>query len=257
MLYINPQGQFRFAPVPNCLNARPEVTSGARLLYAQLVEDARGTGECTTSEEDLGRKLTVSPRQVRRYIVQLVGHGLIERRRRGNGQTNAYRFLAHPWLTPDRHQQAPAARARHPRQVVRRRPDIPVPSEPASRPDIGVQSVIKCEEKDAAAERDAAAVFTQDGGSGEAPPPEVSWSAERLRSIGVDAPVARRLASHHPPERIEQACAKAEARARDNPAGYAVGLLHVGDFKPLQNRPWVPAFTRAPATGGRAVRRDN
>lgn len=96
---INPYRMFTGAFVPWWLLERPEVDQGAKLAYAVLARHAdRDTGEASPTAETLAADLGVSTRQAARYVADLVAAGLVESVRRGLGQPNLYRFLAHPWM---------------------------------------------------------------------------------------------------------------------------------------------------------------
>ena len=100
-LYMNPYRRFPGSFVPEWLELRPEVSFGAKAVYARLARYAGKDGACHPAVKTMAKALAVSPRQLLRYTAELEGFGLIVRERRGLGCTNTYRFLDHSWLAHD------------------------------------------------------------------------------------------------------------------------------------------------------------
>jgi hypothetical protein len=96
--YINPWRLFYGAIIPNWLIGRSELSPGAKLTYARLVQYAGKSGRCFPRQETLGEELGVSKRHCGRYISELVRCGLIESKRTGNKSANEYVFPRHPWI---------------------------------------------------------------------------------------------------------------------------------------------------------------
>jgi hypothetical protein len=96
--YINPHRLWVGAFVPNWLMEIPEVSPGAKLLYARLAQHAGQNGECYPGQDTLARELATAVRTVGRYVAELRRHGLIEEQRRGLSRTNLYLFPWHPWM---------------------------------------------------------------------------------------------------------------------------------------------------------------
>jgi len=88
-----------FAPVPNWLLHRPEVSPGAKLAYARLKQYGGRNGTAWPSLTTLGREVGVSRRQAKRYVAELRALKLITSARTGEHASNSYRLLAHPWAT--------------------------------------------------------------------------------------------------------------------------------------------------------------
>lgn len=99
---INPHRAFYGIWLPEWLKSRSEVSSTAKLLYAELCRFAGSDGVAWPSYHVLARNLCVSRRHVIRLLSELVQHRLVlvTHRRdqaQGNG-SNLYRFLWHPWM---------------------------------------------------------------------------------------------------------------------------------------------------------------
>lgn len=99
MKFINPYKLFFGAMVPNWLHERTEVSQGAKLTYARLVQYAGKHGEAFPARETLADKLGVTARQLYRYIKELEGLGLLAVERPGLGKTDRYRFPRHDWMS--------------------------------------------------------------------------------------------------------------------------------------------------------------
>jgi hypothetical protein len=95
---INPYKLFCGAMVPNWLMCRTEISMGAKVLYARLMQYAGDDGLCFPGQDELSQALGVSERNVRNYLAELIAHKLIEKVRTGLRKTNRYYFLDHRWL---------------------------------------------------------------------------------------------------------------------------------------------------------------
>lgn len=95
---INPYKRFLFAPVPNWLAVRTEISQGAKLCYAVLMMRAGRDGSCWPSTNTLGEDLGVTGRQVKTYLKNLRECALIETEKRGMNESNNYYFLDHEWM---------------------------------------------------------------------------------------------------------------------------------------------------------------
>src|SRR5262249_15455701 len=89
---------FLCAMVPNWLLQRPEVSPGAKLCYARLMQFAGQNNDCRPRQETLANELAVSERTVSAYLRELRQHGLVESERPGLGKATRYFFLDHPWI---------------------------------------------------------------------------------------------------------------------------------------------------------------
>lgn len=98
--FINPKRLWVGSFVPNWLMERPELSPGAKLTYARLslhVNDESNTAY--PKQEILAAELGIkTDRQARRYISELIEHGLIVSVQRGLGRANEYGFLWHEWM---------------------------------------------------------------------------------------------------------------------------------------------------------------
>lgn len=96
---INPYKLFVGSFVPNWLLTRTEVSQGAKLAYARLMQYAGEHGVAFPRRETISAELGISESQYDRYVKELVDkHQLIEVDQRGLGQANRYYFLRHPWI---------------------------------------------------------------------------------------------------------------------------------------------------------------
>jgi DNA-binding transcriptional MocR family regulator len=96
---INPFRLFTGAMVPEWLMVRTEVSPGAKLAYARLARYAGQKGVAFPRLERLGSDLGVSRDQARRYVAELVKHGLITSKTGGFHRANRYHFLDHEWMS--------------------------------------------------------------------------------------------------------------------------------------------------------------
>jgi hypothetical protein len=78
------------------------VSHGAKLLWARLAKYLGKEGGCYPSMATLAAALGMSAAQCRRYVAELVGHGLLRvihrRDERGDPDSNAYELLWQPML---------------------------------------------------------------------------------------------------------------------------------------------------------------
>src|ERR1039457_3132523 len=94
-----PHRQFRSGVfLPDVILANRRLSGGAKLLWARLARYAGVNGVCFPSCQTLGLDLGCSPRQVQRYVAELVHAGLITAKQRDFNKSNTYTFLWHPDL---------------------------------------------------------------------------------------------------------------------------------------------------------------
>ena len=94
-----PHRQFRSGVfLPDVVLANRRLSGGAKLLWARLARYAGVNGVCFPSCQTLGFDLGCSPRQVQRYVAELVDAGFIAAKQRGFNKSNTYTFLWHPDL---------------------------------------------------------------------------------------------------------------------------------------------------------------
>jgi len=79
-----------FAPIPNHILRNRNLSHGAKLCCARLIQYAGKTGKCYPKLATLAVELGMSVRAVQRFISELEFHVLLETRRRGRGQSNMY-----------------------------------------------------------------------------------------------------------------------------------------------------------------------
>jgi hypothetical protein len=92
---LSPHRLLRGLWIPLAVVEAHTLSPGARLLYGALAYHARRGDECWPSERRLAKMLSASPRQVRRYLAELVQDGWIQVERSA-GRASTYRFLLHP-----------------------------------------------------------------------------------------------------------------------------------------------------------------
>jgi len=80
-----------FAPIPNWLMRRRDLSPGAKLCYARLTQFAGKDGQCFPSLSVLAEELGCSRSQVKRYIKELERANLVERLQR-DGHSNFFSF---------------------------------------------------------------------------------------------------------------------------------------------------------------------
>ncbi len=96
--YINLYKRFIGSFMPNWLLKRTEISAGAKLCYARLIQFAGKDGKCYPSQDTLGKEIGVSARSVRDYLKKLEEHELIVIVRQGINKPNNYYFLRHKWI---------------------------------------------------------------------------------------------------------------------------------------------------------------
>jgi len=79
-----------FAPIPNHILRNCDLSHGAKLCCARLIQYAGRTGKCYPKLSTLSDELGMSVRAVQRFVSELEFHALLETKRRGRGQSNVY-----------------------------------------------------------------------------------------------------------------------------------------------------------------------
>jgi len=96
---INPKPlNTTFAPIPNWLLSRPEISFGAKCTYARLLQFANHDGVAWPNQQTLAQELGIKDRQLRTYIQELVRFFLIGIELQGMPASNRYYFFYHPWM---------------------------------------------------------------------------------------------------------------------------------------------------------------
>ena len=86
-----------FAPVPNWILKRKEISMGAKAAYGRLCQYGGTHGAIWPKLSTLADELGVSESQAGRYIHELESFNLIQVKRRGLTLSNQYALLAHVW----------------------------------------------------------------------------------------------------------------------------------------------------------------
>jgi len=76
--------------VPNFILESKEISPGAKLTYAMLLQYARERSECFPGQDTLAKHMGNCERSVRRWLKELEEAGLISRKKRGQGRSNMY-----------------------------------------------------------------------------------------------------------------------------------------------------------------------
>lgn len=79
-----------FAPIPNDILSRKDISHGAKLCCARLIQYAGKSDKAFPKLPTLAGELGMSVRAVQRFLIELEGLGLIKTQRRGRGQSNVY-----------------------------------------------------------------------------------------------------------------------------------------------------------------------
>jgi len=79
-----------FAPLPNKVLRRTDLSHGAKLCCARLIQYAGKDGRAFPKLPTLAEELGMSVRAVQRFIAELESLDLIQTHRRGRGQSNLY-----------------------------------------------------------------------------------------------------------------------------------------------------------------------
>ena len=79
-----------FAPIPNYILRHRDLSHGAKLCCARLIQYAGKTGKAYPKLSTLADELGMSVRAVQRFISELEFNALIETRQRGRGRSNIY-----------------------------------------------------------------------------------------------------------------------------------------------------------------------
>lgn len=79
-----------FAPIPNDILRRTDLSHGAKLCCARLIQYAGKDGQAFPKLATLGEELGMSPRAVQRFLMELENKKLVISQQRGRGQSNIY-----------------------------------------------------------------------------------------------------------------------------------------------------------------------
>ncbi len=203
-VFINPWKKWKGSFIPEWLERRPELSPGVKMAYGRLMRYAGKNGYCYPKVETLAMALGVSDRQAKRYVKELGDARLVSVKRRGHGQPNEYRFLAHPWMgevQEDDDNTEPSRGDGHvptARPAPRNRQDTEVPRDVTHasretgqmRPDQGRESLKRDKEESKACTVAAATAQAEDTNS---PPP--AEPSRRKSSTEADEVALQRLTS--------------------------------------------------------------
>jgi biotin operon repressor len=81
-----------FTQVPNFILENPEVSVGAKVVYAMFLRYAWYNDHCFPGQETLASHIGMSRTRVTEYVGELEKKGLITITRRGLGKTNLYKI---------------------------------------------------------------------------------------------------------------------------------------------------------------------
>jgi hypothetical protein len=96
-------GDFGGPTVPDWLLRRPEISPGAKLVYAILAANTCGPDfpefelSSGLDQKKMAHKIGASERSIRNWLKELGSAGLIRYEVSGWGKPNLYFFLKHPW----------------------------------------------------------------------------------------------------------------------------------------------------------------
>lgn len=110
---FNPYKMFVGSFIPQWLECRPEISPGAKIVYARMCRYAGRNGRCNPRQGVLAKTIGLGERQARTYIKELEEFSLIESERLGLGKSNIYKFLAHEWMFADPERQDTADQERN------------------------------------------------------------------------------------------------------------------------------------------------
>lgn len=110
---FNPYKMFVGSFIPTWLECRPEISPGAKLVYARMSRYAGRNGRCNPRQGVLAKTIGLGERQARTYIKELEEYSLIASERLGLGKSNIYKFLVHDWMFADPERQDTADQERN------------------------------------------------------------------------------------------------------------------------------------------------
>src|SRR5947207_2941891 len=86
----DPVAQYGFTQLPNFILKNPEISIGAKVVYAMFISYAWSNNLCFPGQERLAKDMGMGVASVNRFVKELENVGLIEITRRGQGKTNLY-----------------------------------------------------------------------------------------------------------------------------------------------------------------------
>ena len=86
----DPVARDGFTQVPNFILRDPELSAGAKVVYAMFLSYAWHNESCFPGQERLAQDIGLSRSRVTEFISELSRAGLVTIQRRGQGKTNVY-----------------------------------------------------------------------------------------------------------------------------------------------------------------------
>lgn len=89
---LDPIARGGFTQVPNFILKNPDLSVGAKVVYAMFLSYAWHNDLCFPGQETLAEAIGMSVSRVNEFVKALEAAGLVEIIRRGQGKTNLYRI---------------------------------------------------------------------------------------------------------------------------------------------------------------------
>ena len=89
---LDPVARGGFTQVPNFILENPDLSAGAKVVYAMFLRYAWYNNSCFPGQERLAEGMGMSVSRVNEFIKALEASGFIEILRRGQGRTNLYKI---------------------------------------------------------------------------------------------------------------------------------------------------------------------
>jgi hypothetical protein len=89
---LDPVARGGFTQVPNFILKNPNLSVGAKVVYAMFLSYAWHNDSCFPGQERMAEDMGMSVSRVNEFIKTLEAAGFIEIVRRGQGKTNLYRI---------------------------------------------------------------------------------------------------------------------------------------------------------------------
>jgi hypothetical protein len=86
----DPVARGGFTQVPNFILRNPDLSAGAKVVYAMFLSYAWHNESCFPGQERLAQDIGLSRSRVTEFISELSRAGLVTIQRRGQGRTNIY-----------------------------------------------------------------------------------------------------------------------------------------------------------------------
>ena len=86
----DPVARGGFTQVPNFILRNPDLSAGAKVVYAMFLSYAWHNESCFPGQERLAQDIGLSRSRVTEFISELSRAGLVTVQRRGQGRTNIY-----------------------------------------------------------------------------------------------------------------------------------------------------------------------